>query len=348
MPEHRYLMGHFVRRFLIEEMEADRNLSPNTQKSYRDTIRLLFRYVGEHHGAEPVRVTVEQIDAAVVRGFPRPPRTRTRQRDLHAQSASHGTALAVPLHRAAGSGARRPRGDHPGHPAAAHHRAGHGVPRETRGSMPCSRSQTRLARRAGAITHSCCFCTTPGRGPPKRLGSVWRIWLPISAPCASTARDARSGLVRSGCVLPRCFARCSDHESTALGRHRSSSMSTAVRSLAMAFTDSSCASRTRPPRPCRLCATSGSARIPCAMPRPCTFFAPASISTRSVRGWDTCPSATTNRYAEVDLEMKAKALQTCAGNGLGRGQDCSANWHADGRVDDLSCVPVGPSTMWRS
>ena len=69
MPERRYMMGHFVRRFLIEEMEADRNLSPNTQKSYRDTIRLLFRYVGEHHGAEPVRVTVEQIDAAVVRGF---------------------------------------------------------------------------------------------------------------------------------------------------------------------------------------------------------------------------------------------------------------------------------------
>ena len=50
------MMGHFVRRFLIEEMEADRNLSPNTQKSYRDTIRLLFRYVCEHHGAEPVRV----------------------------------------------------------------------------------------------------------------------------------------------------------------------------------------------------------------------------------------------------------------------------------------------------
>ena len=69
MPERRYLMGHFVRRFLIEEMGADRNLSPNTQKSYRDTIRLLFRYVGEHHGAEPVRVTVEQVDATVVRGF---------------------------------------------------------------------------------------------------------------------------------------------------------------------------------------------------------------------------------------------------------------------------------------
>ena len=69
MPERQHLMGHFVRRFLIEEMAADRNLSPNTQKSYRDTIRLLFGYIAEHHATDPVRVTVEQVDATVVRGF---------------------------------------------------------------------------------------------------------------------------------------------------------------------------------------------------------------------------------------------------------------------------------------
>ena len=50
-------------------MEADRNLSPNTQKSYRDTIRLLFGYIAEHHGTDAVRVTVEQIDATVARDF---------------------------------------------------------------------------------------------------------------------------------------------------------------------------------------------------------------------------------------------------------------------------------------
>ena len=65
MPERQHLMGHFVRRFLIEEMAADRNLSPNTQKSYRDTIRLLFGYIAEHHATDPVRVTVEQVDATV-------------------------------------------------------------------------------------------------------------------------------------------------------------------------------------------------------------------------------------------------------------------------------------------
>jgi integrase/recombinase XerD len=62
-------MGPFVRRFLLEELVADRNLTPNTQKSYRDAIRLLFNFVADRHSTDPTRVTVEQLDAAVVRSF---------------------------------------------------------------------------------------------------------------------------------------------------------------------------------------------------------------------------------------------------------------------------------------
>jgi site-specific recombinase XerD len=58
-----HLMGPFVRRFLIEELVAERNLSPNTQKSYRDTIRLLFNFVVQRYSTDPTRVTVEQVDA---------------------------------------------------------------------------------------------------------------------------------------------------------------------------------------------------------------------------------------------------------------------------------------------
>jgi len=68
MPDH-HPIGSFVRRFLLEELVADRNLSPNTQKSYRDTIRLLFRFVAERYSTDPTRITVEQIDAVVVRNF---------------------------------------------------------------------------------------------------------------------------------------------------------------------------------------------------------------------------------------------------------------------------------------
>ena len=68
MSDH-HLMGPFVRRFLLDELVADRNLTPNTQKSYRDTIRLLFRFVANRHSTDPTRVTVEQVDAVVVRNF---------------------------------------------------------------------------------------------------------------------------------------------------------------------------------------------------------------------------------------------------------------------------------------
>jgi integrase/recombinase XerD len=62
-------LGPFVRRFLLEEVVADRNLTLNTQRSYRDSIRLLLRYLHEYHAIEPTRVTVEQITAAVARTF---------------------------------------------------------------------------------------------------------------------------------------------------------------------------------------------------------------------------------------------------------------------------------------
>ena len=64
-----HALGPFVRRFLLEDVVADRNLSINTQRSYRDTFRLLFRFLSEHHATDPTRVTVEQVTADVIRGF---------------------------------------------------------------------------------------------------------------------------------------------------------------------------------------------------------------------------------------------------------------------------------------
>ena len=36
------LLGPWVRRFLTEHMAGERNLARNTQRSYRDTLRLLL------------------------------------------------------------------------------------------------------------------------------------------------------------------------------------------------------------------------------------------------------------------------------------------------------------------
>jgi len=62
-------LGPYVRRFLLEHVVADRSLSLNTQKSYRDTIRLLLLFVKERHGMDPTRVSVEQVTASVIRSF---------------------------------------------------------------------------------------------------------------------------------------------------------------------------------------------------------------------------------------------------------------------------------------
>lgn len=63
------LIGPFVRRFLLEHVTADRNLSLHTRKSYRDCFRLLFEFLARQRGTDPTRVTVEQVDAGVVRAF---------------------------------------------------------------------------------------------------------------------------------------------------------------------------------------------------------------------------------------------------------------------------------------
>lgn len=69
MTTNMHPFGSFVRRFLIDEVMADRNLSLNTQRSYRDTIRLLFGFIADCHVAEPAQVMTEQITADLVRDF---------------------------------------------------------------------------------------------------------------------------------------------------------------------------------------------------------------------------------------------------------------------------------------
>jgi integrase/recombinase XerD len=46
------LLGPWVRRFLLEYLVAERNLSRNTQASYRDTLMLLLPFASRQ-GAAP-------------------------------------------------------------------------------------------------------------------------------------------------------------------------------------------------------------------------------------------------------------------------------------------------------
>jgi integrase/recombinase XerD len=65
----RSLLGPWIRRFLLEHLVAERNLSRNTQICYRDTLTLLLPFVSAHYGRAIDRLMVEDITPAIVRDF---------------------------------------------------------------------------------------------------------------------------------------------------------------------------------------------------------------------------------------------------------------------------------------
>lgn len=63
------LLGPWIRRFLLEHLVAERNLSRNTQASYRDMLKLLLPFASKQAGCAIDRMTVEELTPAIVRKF---------------------------------------------------------------------------------------------------------------------------------------------------------------------------------------------------------------------------------------------------------------------------------------
>jgi site-specific recombinase XerD len=95
------LLGGWVRRFLLGHLVGERNLSHNTQQSYRDTLRLLLPFVARSLRKGVDRLTVVDLSAAQVRRFldelegPRGCSLATRNQRL---AALHSLAYFVGLH----------------------------------------------------------------------------------------------------------------------------------------------------------------------------------------------------------------------------------------------------------
>jgi integrase/recombinase XerD len=63
------LLGPWVRRFLLEYLVSERNLARNTQCSYRDTLRLFLPFVAQKVQREVDRILVTDVSPDVVRLF---------------------------------------------------------------------------------------------------------------------------------------------------------------------------------------------------------------------------------------------------------------------------------------
>jgi len=62
-------LGPWIRRFLLEHLVHERNLARNTQRSYRDTLALLVPFVGRQARTAVDRLTIVDVTADRVRQF---------------------------------------------------------------------------------------------------------------------------------------------------------------------------------------------------------------------------------------------------------------------------------------
>jgi site-specific recombinase XerD len=68
MDKHEQL-GPWIRRFLLEHLIRDRNLSPNTQRSYRDTLTMLLPFIAAQVHKPLDRLEVADLSAGHTRLF---------------------------------------------------------------------------------------------------------------------------------------------------------------------------------------------------------------------------------------------------------------------------------------
>ena len=62
-------LGPWVRRFLLEHLVDERNLSKNTQQSYRDALRLLLPFVANRVKKAVDCLQMDHLNADTIRAF---------------------------------------------------------------------------------------------------------------------------------------------------------------------------------------------------------------------------------------------------------------------------------------
>lgn len=82
--------GPWIRRFLLEHVVAERNLARNTQKSYRDALALLLPFVAQRAEKAVDRLDLEDFTADTIRSF-----LTSLEKDRHASVATRNQRLAT-------------------------------------------------------------------------------------------------------------------------------------------------------------------------------------------------------------------------------------------------------------
>ena len=327
-----HLIGPFVRRFLVEELSRDRNFSSNTLKSYRDAIRLLFRFLAERHATDPTRVTVEQVDDTLLRDFLRDCKERRgnaqttcnqRLAALHSLFRFIGRQEPALVEQAARiQGIPFRRAPNPAMPyldkaeieallAAPnrHHPQGR---RDYAMLVFLYNSGARASAAAGTNVCDLRLDAAPsvfihGKGRKDRVCPLWPR-------TAKTLRDLL-GARLAGPAEAAVFLNCRGQRITRHGVH-----TLVERSVAKAISVApSLAGKRVSPHTVRHSTA--------------VHLLRSGVDINTIRAWLGHASLeTTNRYAEVDLEMKAQALATCADNVPIPSPANAPSWHRDSEL----------------
>lgn len=322
-------LGTWIRRFLLEHMVSERNLAYNTQRSYRDTLCLLLPYLAVSTRKRIDRLHVEDLSAARVRGFlqeleeKRSCGAATRNQRLAAiRSLSRFMALrdpgSLPLYREIGNIPCK----QAARPLIAY------LEKEEMGALLSAPNRMTLqgqrdhavllfmyntGARADEAAHVCItdlhLGSMPSRDPSSVLihgkGNKTRrcpLW-------TNTVSELRP-LIKDRDASERVFLNRYGQPLTRFGIR-----SLVVRSAIKAVTvQPSLANKRVSPHTIRHTTA--------------THLLRAGVDINTIRAWlgHVCLS-TTNLYAEVDLEMKAKALGNCEIEGSK--ETAKKPWRAD-------------------
>jgi integrase/recombinase XerD len=302
------LLGTWVRRFLLEHVVAERNLARNTQHSYRDALRLLIPFVATKREKSVDGLAVVDLSADLVRCFladlevSRHSSIATRNRRLAAIRALAGfVSEHSPVHIEWCGQIRSIPFKKTGKPVVPYLEKC-----EIDALLAAPNRQTAQGRRDYALLlflynsgaraseatqlkvidvnqHAACVKIT-GKGGKQRLCPLWAATLTALAP-----------LIGGRLPTEPVFLNRSGHPITRFGIH------TLVERHAQT-------ARTKFPSLASKRVSPHSVRHSCA-----THLLRAGVDINTIRAWLGHVSLdTTNIYAEIDLEMKAKALAKCA------------------------------------
>jgi|SRR5580658_10178221 hypothetical protein len=181
-------LGPWVRRFLLEHLIGERNLSVNTQRSYRDTLALLIPFAARQIHKKVDELTVLDVSEKCVAGFlvdleeVRGCSTSTRNQRLAAIHAlSHFVAIAArSISRGASKFAQSPSKSAP-----------RGLLRtwkSQRWTLCSPRPISRLLK-VGAIISSCYSFTIPARAQTRPRNSSSPTWTWLRCPAGTSPRS---------------------------------------------------------------------------------------------------------------------------------------------------------------